>query len=292
MLWKIFARQPSDWQAPEDYARECYRAGVIAVGWSQIGDLNNIQSRGQLKRALAKKWHEDPKTLAQWAGALWNFRNSVRQGDIIVCPDRDSGRYYIGRVVSRRVFHDPSSLGGRCSFAHRRRVRWLRVMPREEAAALWPTGRFGGNQTVARIRHGEDKVRALLGRPRKRAIRKPVLPIRPDMEWGRAAEERAMTWLRKRGYTPHDVSHLNKGWDITCGDDKFEVKGKRSQTVAVRLTQNEWASARRLKARYTLLIFTASTLEALKRSVPVQIPDPTRTEVWSRRVTYEYILSQ
>jgi hypothetical protein len=291
MIWKIFARRPSNQQASEDYARECHSAGVIAVGWNQIGDLNNIRSRNELKHALRQRWRKDPRTISQWAGALWNFRNSVNWGDIVICPDRDSGLYYIGRIVSRRVFHDPSPLGGRCSFAHRRRVRWLRIMPRDEVAALWPTNRFGGNQTVSRIRHGEEKLTAILGQPRKRAIGKPLLPVWPDMEWGRAAEKRAMAWLRERGYTPNDVSHLNKGWDITCGVDKFEVKRRRSQTVAVRLTQNEWDAARRLKERYTLLIFTASTLETLKRSAPVQIPNPTCTERWSRRVAYEYILS-
>ena len=101
-----------------------------------------------------------------------------------------------------------------------------------------------------------------------------------------------MKWLRERGYKPQDVTRLNKGWDITCGDDRFEVKGRKSHSVAVRLSQNEWNAARHLKAKYTLLIFTAPTLEKLRRSVPDQIPDPTRTEVWSRRVTYEYILAQ
>ncbi|OFW33940.1 MAG: hypothetical protein A3J28_05635 [Acidobacteria bacterium RIFCSPLOWO2_12_FULL_60_22] len=281
-------------KAPKDYARECYQAGVIAVGWSRVGDLNHIATRGQLKRKLERTEDENPKTIAQWAGALWNFRNKVSQADIVICPDRDSRRYYIGQVLSRRVFHDTSSLGGGCSFAHRRKVRWLRVVNPEEATVLWPSGRFGGIQTVSEIKRGEDiiKIKTLLRRTRKTFTARPRLPIRPDMEWGRAAEERAMKWLRERGYKPQDVTRLNKGWDITCGDDRFEVKGRKSHSVAVRLSQNEWNAARHLKAKYTLLIFTAPTLEKLRRSVPDQIPDPTRTEVWSRRVTYEYILAQ
>ncbi|OFW00073.1 MAG: hypothetical protein A3F68_05145 [Acidobacteria bacterium RIFCSPLOWO2_12_FULL_54_10] len=196
MIRKIFARQPSDWHASEDFASECYRARVIAVGWSQIGDLNNIPSRKQLKHELAKRWRKDGNTLGQWAGSLWTFRTSTKRHDLVVCPDRDSGRYYIGRVLSLKVFHDTSALGGRCSFAHRRKIHLLRVINTEEAAVLWPSRRFGGKQTVSRIRAGEHKVRALLRRTRKVSSAKR-LPIQPDMEWGLAAEERAMVWLQQ-----------------------------------------------------------------------------------------------
>ena len=82
MIWKIFARQPGTWENSEDYARECYRAGVIAVGWSDLGDLNRIASREELKRRLARRRSEDAKTIAQWAGSLWNFRNSVKPGHV------------------------------------------------------------------------------------------------------------------------------------------------------------------------------------------------------------------
>jgi len=112
------------------------------------------------------------------------------------------------------------------------------------------------------------------------------------MEWGRAAEERAMVWLGQRGYAPKDVSNLNIGWDITCGDDKFEIKGRKSCRAAVRLTQNEWRASRQWGARYTVLIFTAATPQQLKKAQPIQIPDPTRTESWRRRISYEYVLAE
>jgi hypothetical protein len=112
------------------------------------------------------------------------------------------------------------------------------------------------------------------------------------MEWGQAAEARAGEWLKERGYVPQNVAHLNKGWDITCGEDKFEVKGRKSAGVGVRVSQNEWKAARKFKGRYTILIFTASTLDKLKNASPVQIPDPTRTQSWTRRVTYEYVLAE
>jgi hypothetical protein len=57
MIWKIFARLPSDRKDTEDYAAPCYRRGVIAVGWSDLGDLNQFESLDALKNALAKNKH-------------------------------------------------------------------------------------------------------------------------------------------------------------------------------------------------------------------------------------------
>jgi Protein NO VEIN, C-terminal len=111
------------------------------------------------------------------------------------------------------------------------------------------------------------------------------------MEWGEEAEARAMEWLRKQGRKPINDSHLNKGWDIACGDDKFEVKGRKSKGTAIRLSQNEWAAAKRLKKRYTVLVFTAATKGKLHRAMPKQIADPaSNPESWQPRVVYEYIL--
>lgn len=79
------------------------------------------------------------------------------------------------------------------------------------------------------------------------------------MEWGVEAEKRAMAWLREQGLDPVNEADLHKGWDISCGDLKFEIKGRKSHRTAIRLTQNEWTAAKRLKKHYTVLIFTAAT---------------------------------
>jgi hypothetical protein len=55
MLWKIYARQSFDTQDSQDFAPECYQAGVIAVGWNPIGDLNKIESKEELFRVLGEK---------------------------------------------------------------------------------------------------------------------------------------------------------------------------------------------------------------------------------------------
>jgi Domain of unknown function (DUF3883) len=294
MIWKIFARQPGTVKNSNDFARECYRAGVIAVGWSGVGDLNRIASRKELKRKLARTRNEAPRTIGQWAGSLWNFRSSVKAGDIVICPDRDSRQYYVGKILSD-VFYDRSVLGGRCTFGHRRKVKWSRrILKTHEIATIWRGGLLGGNQTVTKVKTDTRHVKKLIRltkRPRRIFVPRPRLPIRPDMEWGRAAEARAMEWLREeKGYAPENVAHLNTGWDITCGEDRFEVKGRKSSRFAIRVTENEWKAARKFNTKYTILIFTAPTLDKLEKATPKEIPNPAKTQSWARKVTYEYVL--
>ncbi len=105
------------------------------------------------------------------------------------------------------------------------------------------------------------------------------------------AEARAVTWLRERGYDPVNESHLNKGWDISCGEEKFEIKGRKSHRTAIRLSQNEWTAAKRFKKQYAVLIFTAANENDLQHAKPKQIVDPVNNpESWRRRVVYEYVL--
>jgi predicted Mrr-cat superfamily restriction endonuclease len=133
-VWKIFARLPSEEEDTEDYAAECYQRGVIAVGWSEVGHLNQFESREDLNPKLIELHREwflgpvKPHRLGSWASSLWHFKESVQKGDLVLCPDRKSRDVYLGRVLSERVFYDRSPLKGKCKFAHRRE-RYLLFCP-------------------------------------------------------------------------------------------------------------------------------------------------------------------
>jgi hypothetical protein len=155
---------------------------------------------------------------------------------------------------------------------------------------VWPTGQFGGRQTVSEIHEGFEKLKRFFKRKRRSLAQRPHLPVQPDMEWGAEAEKRAMVWLRDSGYEPVDESHMNKGWDIACEQLKFEVKGRKSHRTAIRLSQNEWGAAKRSKKNYTVLIFCAATKAALNSAIPQKIVDPTRNpESWREQVVLEYV---
>jgi len=106
------------------------------------------------------------------------------------------------------------------------------------------------------------------------------------------AEIRALKWLADRGEQPEDVAHLCCGWDIQCGNRKYEVKGRRSLRTDIRLTHNEYAQAKKHKGRYVLLIFTADREEALMKVTPEIVPDPAPTREWEERKVTEYLLME
>src|SRR5439155_12601791 len=141
------------------------------------------------------------------------------------------------------------------------------------------------------IHEGAERLLRFLKKKSRSFAHRPHLPVQPDMEWGVEAENRAMAWLREQGLDPVNEANLNKGWDISCGELKFEVKGRKSHRTAIRLTQNEWAAAKRLKKQYTVLIFTAANKDSLKWATPQQIVDPTSNpESWQERAVLEYVL--
>jgi hypothetical protein len=295
MIWKIFARLPGHRSDAKDYARECYQKNVIAIGWNMLGDVTALESKEKL-REVVQGWlrgnaEHETFSVAHVVGAIWAFNHEVSVGDYVICPDKDSKRYYVGKIVGR-VFYDTSTIGGRCTFANRRKVKWVRTLTHEDAEKVWPGGRFGGLQTISKVSTGEDRLIRMFKERRRVKRGRRSLPVALDMEWGKEAEARAMNWLKERGDSPVDVSRLCRGWDIECGENKFEVKGRKSIRTAIRLSQNEWAAAQRIGKQYTLLIFTASNKEALQISVPAQLPNPASTESWTTRVVYEYVLHE
>lgn len=83
-----------------------------------------------------------------------------------------------------------------------------------------------------------------------------------------------MAWLKERGLKPKNVADLKCGWDIECGENKFEVKGRKSFQTAIRLTENEWKAAQKFGKRFTILLFTAATKTKLDKAKPRKIPIP------------------
>jgi hypothetical protein len=299
-IWKIFSRLPSKSENPEDYAAGCYQSGVIAVGWNGVGHLNQFVTRGALKNKLAeteRKWIQGkPGRLGSWAGSLWNFKTAVKKGHFVMCPDKNNDRVYIGRVLSKHDFYDETPSKDGCDFAHRRKVEWhRRPLSGSEVRSIWKRGRFGGQQTVSEVRTGLGRLSRFLRRPIAQTVGKiRKIPWHPDKEWGRLAELRAITWLEENGKKPKDVADLRCGWDIECGEDKYEVKGRKSRQTTIRLTENEWTAAKKFGKRYAVLLFTAPTKMKLKKAKPWKIPDPVNTEEWTRRitVTHEYFLDE
>jgi hypothetical protein len=295
VIWQIYVRYPG---AEQDWAGECYALSLVAVGWSNVGDLSGIRSPAEIRKLLehayADNYEGAPRRLVSDAGTLWRFARQIAPGDLVLTPDAKGKVYYVGRIRSGYFYQVRKEKRDTCPFLHRRRMRWLGAVSRRQAQRIWGTARIGSIQTVARIRGGGGGglLRLVGAKAKGRTTRVVGTRGRPDPLWGRAAEERALKWLSARGLKPRDVAHLSLGWDIECGDMKYEVKGRRSSMTVIRMTENEYKKALNHKEKYILLVFTAGSLAELKKCLPDKIPDPVRTRDWAVRMAREYLMEE
>ena len=84
---------------------ECCEKGIMAIGWDEIGDLNQYATKNEMKQAM--KEHIDPErpyTMA--AHATWQFANEIKPGDIVFAKKGRSTVIGKGVVISDYVFDD------------------------------------------------------------------------------------------------------------------------------------------------------------------------------------------
>src|SRR5262249_43488838 len=135
MLWKIYARYR---EIGEDYAKDCYQAGIIAVGWGEIGSLERVKDEDLRQRLIDEYGYSIAKAGAV-AGNLRRFYRDVREKrDYVICSDKRAHRFYIGRVDGPYFFSRRKFGGNKdCSFEHRRKVMWQKALLHEEVRAVF-----------------------------------------------------------------------------------------------------------------------------------------------------------
>ena len=97
---------------------EFYNAGIMAIGWDDIGDLSTYDSKEAMKQAMKAKI--DPnRSYKMAAHATWQFANEMNPGDIVFA--KRGMHTVIGRgVVESEYIYDPN----RDEFVNIRKVRW------------------------------------------------------------------------------------------------------------------------------------------------------------------------
>ena len=261
-------------------------------------DLNQITNKNDLKKIL-KKSHPDryrnyKGSLDTDAGTIWRFAKEIKIGDWVVLPDSMNDQFHVGKVVSHYYFQPDRTRKDDCDFPNRIKVKWLSHFTKADVKKVWGKLNIGNRTAVSRIiKASSMPINLVIARKAKAKPKKATkISWKPDAEWGKAAEKRAMEWLRSKGLKPIDVSAECKGWDIECDGIKYEVKGRHSRQYGIRLSQNEYEKAKKHKNNYYLLIFTAKTEAELKRANPKRIVDPAHSEDWRRKKIYEYFMEE
>ena len=114
-------QEPRYWTyAPGEKAKhwdEFYKAKIIAIGWNNIGDLNEFDSKNDIKEELTKTL--GPGSHKNSAKTLWQFSHAMNTGAIVFAT---KGKYLIvGRgIVESDYEYDKS----RSSYKHIRKIKW------------------------------------------------------------------------------------------------------------------------------------------------------------------------
>ncbi len=213
------------WGVHMDWSLELvpYSTGFIAIGWGELGDLSKIDAtREAFKARLISTYNSKPGAVPVNAGVLFRFVHEMKAGDLIVYPSKPNRMVNLGTIEGDYTF-DSTNVE---SYPNRRRVKWLRQMPRTEfsADALHEIGSF---ITLFKISNNADEfVAAFEGQE--------IQHIETDFEVAEAvstqAEESAADFIIKKlksGINPYQFE---------------EFVGHRSEAPLSRPHQNTAAS--------------------------------------------------
>lgn len=100
---------------------------VAAIGWQQISDLRNFNSRDGIIDELNEKYpNEGHRTIRTWASELLSFSRNIQIGDYVAMPIRDRSSIFLGRVTGDYQYKPDFPINSR----HTRGVEWLNEYPR------------------------------------------------------------------------------------------------------------------------------------------------------------------
>lgn len=153
-LWKI---QAGIFEQQESAINDC----VLAVGWKDVPDLSDVDSRDELSR-LYRRLHPEKSIqhVTNVVAQLWAIRASIQVDDWVVVPLKSQQAFAIGKISSGYEYR--KDLGD--NIRHTRRVRWVsKSMPRGDfdQDLLYS---FRAAMSVCQVRrnNAESRVEALM----------------------------------------------------------------------------------------------------------------------------------
>ena len=102
---------------------EFYNEGIMAIGWDELGDLENYTDRKSILEALINNYGggEDQRNNVSAIDDFCNGENKINIGDIIIAKKGTKTLLGYGKVISDYYFDDK-----RAVYKHCREVKWLK----------------------------------------------------------------------------------------------------------------------------------------------------------------------
>jgi len=142
---------------------EFVERGIVAIGWSDLGDLTSYPNREQLAKAVAQEWpHLRPQAVTNAVGCLDRFANEMQIGDTVLTYDPSRRVYAVGSIIGEYRF-DPN-MG---ETFHTRKVTWEDEEVSRDTLPLALRNSLGSSLTQFQLSNEaeQDVRRALAGEP-------------------------------------------------------------------------------------------------------------------------------
>ena len=124
---------------------------VIAIGWSELGDLTNIKNKSEIKRLIYEKFPKDSKTQNGLAtGMVWKFIDTIKKGDYVISYNSSTRNYIIGKISSNYIYK-PEGIGDYNKYVNCRNVEWINEISRDDLN-LTSKNQLGGLLTIFHIK--------------------------------------------------------------------------------------------------------------------------------------------
>ena len=102
---------------------EFYNEGIMAIGWDELGDLENYTDRKSILEALINNYGggEDQPNNVSAIDDFCNGENKINVGDIVIAKKGTKTLLGYGKVISDYYFDEE-----RATYKHCREVKWLK----------------------------------------------------------------------------------------------------------------------------------------------------------------------
>ena len=102
---------------------EFYNEGIMAIGWDELGDLENYTDRKSILEALINNYGggEDQHNNVSAIDDFCNGENKINKGDIVIAKKGTKTLLGYGKVISDYYFDEE-----RATYKHYRKVKWLK----------------------------------------------------------------------------------------------------------------------------------------------------------------------
>ena len=96
----------------------------VCIGWSNLGDLSDIDSKEQLSKLYEANYDKKNRGRGQDVGQIWRFIHDMKIGDYVIFAENSV--FHIGRIDSDYCYDTTERESQDSDYKSNRKVKWLK----------------------------------------------------------------------------------------------------------------------------------------------------------------------